>query len=77
MRCCPNTSLNVQTLVILGLWLENKSPCKNVTCAEALARGFASFSTFLGVSKLDAERFKAPMLKKRVKSLLKTTHNSP
>ena len=43
------------TFVILGLWLEDKALGKDEAFAEALARGFARFVTFLGASKLDAK----------------------
>ncbi len=42
------------TFVILGLWLEDEALGKDEAFAEALARGFARFVTFLGASKLDA-----------------------
>jgi uncharacterized protein YcaQ len=43
------------TLVILGLWLEDEALGKDEAFAQALACGFARFVTFLGASKLDAE----------------------
>ena len=54
------------TFVILGLWLENKSLGKNEEFAEALARGFARFVTFLGASKLDAKAIREPLLRRCV-----------
>ena len=42
------------TFVILGLWLEDAALGKDKAFAEALARGFARFVTFLGAGKLDA-----------------------
>jgi uncharacterized protein len=54
------------TFVILGLWLEDKALAKNEALAEALARGFARFVTFLGASKLDAKAIREPLLRKRV-----------
>jgi len=54
------------TFVILGLWLEDKSLGKNEEFAEALARGFARFVTFLGASKLDARAIREPLLRRRV-----------
>jgi hypothetical protein len=54
-----------QTLVILGLWLEDKVLGKDEAFAEALARGFARFITFLGASKLDAKVIREPRLRRR------------
>jgi uncharacterized protein YcaQ len=42
------------TLVILGLWLEDEALGKDEAFADALACGFARFVTFLGANKLDA-----------------------
>ena len=58
------------TFVILGLWLENKALGKNEAFAEALARGFARFVTFLGVSKLDAKAIREPLLRRRASSFI-------
>ena len=54
------------TFVILGLWLENKLLAKDDAFAEALARGFARFVTFLGASKLDAKSIREPLLRRRI-----------
>jgi uncharacterized protein YcaQ len=56
------------TFVILGFWLENKALGKNEAFAEALARGFARFVTFLGASKMDAKAIREPLLRRRVSS---------
>jgi uncharacterized protein YcaQ len=56
------------TFVILGLWLENKALAKDEAFAEALARGFARFVTFLGASKLDAKAIREPLLRRRAKA---------
>jgi len=53
------------TFVILGLWLENKALAKDEAFAEALARGFARFVTFLGASKMDAKAIPEPLLRRR------------
>jgi len=53
------------TFVILGLWLENKALGKNEAFAEALARGFARFVTFLGANRLDAKAIREPLLRRR------------
>jgi uncharacterized protein len=54
------------TFIILGLWLEAKSLSKDEAFAEALARGFARFVTFLGASKLNAQAIREPLLRRRV-----------
>jgi uncharacterized protein len=53
------------TFVILGLWLEDEALGKDEAFAEALARGFARFVTFLGASKLDATAIREPLLRQR------------
>jgi hypothetical protein len=59
------------TFVILGLWLENNALGKDEAFAEALARGFSRFVTFLGASKLDANAILEPLLRKRVNQLMR------
>ena len=54
------------TFIILGLWLEDKALGKDESFAEALARGFARFVTFLGASKLDAKAIHEPLLRRCV-----------
>ena len=58
------------TFVILGLWLENKALGKNEAFAEALARGFARFVTFLGASKMDAKAIREPLLRRRISTFI-------
>ncbi len=53
------------TFVILGLWLEDAALGNDEAFAEALARGFARFVTFLGASKLDATAIREPLLRQR------------
>jgi uncharacterized protein len=54
------------TFVILGLWLEDAALSGDETFAEALARGFARFVTFLGASRLDATAIREPLLRQCV-----------
>jgi uncharacterized protein YcaQ len=58
------------TFVILDLWLEDKALGKNEAFAEALARGFARFVTFLGASKIDAKAIREPLLRRRVSTFI-------
>ncbi len=54
------------TFFILGLWLEDETLGSDELFAEALARGFARFATFLGASQLDASAICEPLLRRRV-----------
>jgi uncharacterized protein YcaQ len=54
------------TFVILGLWLEEETLGQDAAFADALARGFARFRTFLGARTLDAQAIAEPLLRRRV-----------
>ena len=54
------------TFVILGLWLEDETLGTDEAFAEALARGFNRFVTFLGAARLDAEAIGEPLLHRRI-----------
>jgi uncharacterized protein YcaQ len=54
------------TFVILGLWLEDAALGSDEAFAEALARGFARFISFLGAGKLDAAAIREPLLRELV-----------
>lgn len=54
------------TFIILGLWLEDEALGTDEAFAEALARGFARFVTFLGASTLDATAIREPLLRHRI-----------
>ncbi|MGH2538045.1 MAG: winged helix-turn-helix domain-containing protein [Candidatus Promineifilaceae bacterium] len=56
------------TFVILGFWLEEKALGKDEPFAEAVARGFRRFVTFLGASKLDAKAIREPLLRRRARA---------
>jgi len=56
------------TLVILGLWLEDEALGVNEAFAQALARGFARFVRFLGARKLDVTAISAPLLRRSIGS---------
>jgi uncharacterized protein YcaQ len=59
---------STNTFVILGMWLEDEALGTDEAFAEALARGFARFGTFLGASKLDANAIREPLLRRRVEA---------
>ena len=54
------------TYVVLGLWLEDKALGKDEAFAEALARGFARFVSFLGADKIDARAIGETLLRRRI-----------
>jgi uncharacterized protein YcaQ len=55
-----------QTFTILGLWLEDEKLGHDEAFAEALARGFARFLTFLGATTFDATTISEPLLRQRL-----------
>lgn len=57
------------TFVVLGFWPEDKAICKDAAFAEALARGFARFVTFLGADKLDVRAIQPVALRKCVQAI--------
>ena len=57
------------TFVVLGFWLEDAALGQNEAFAEALARGFARFVTFLGAEQIDVAVIEMPLLRKRVAAL--------
>jgi uncharacterized protein len=59
------------TFVILGFWLEDAALGADEAFADALARGFARFVTFLGANKLDAQAIREPLLRRCVESSTK------
>jgi len=56
------------TFVILGMWLEDEALGGDEAFADALARGFARFVTFLGASALDARAICEPLLRRRAEA---------
>lgn len=57
---------STDTFVILGLWLEDQALAKDEAFAQALARGFTRFVTFLGASKLHATAIDQSLLRRRL-----------
>ena len=58
------------TFIILGLWLEDKALGKDEAFAEALARGFARFVTFLGAGQMDVKAIRVPLLRRRASTFI-------
>lgn len=54
------------TFVILGFWLENAVLGQDEAFAQALARGFARFVSFLGAAQIDVAAVETPLLRQRV-----------
>lgn len=54
------------TLVVLGFWLEDATLGTDDDFAEALARGFARFVSFLGAKTLDVSAVEPPTLRRRL-----------
>ena len=57
------------TLVILGLWLEEEALGQDEAFAAALRRGFERFVDFLGVNELDARAIEPPLLNATVQGI--------
>ncbi|HSM58312.1 MAG TPA: crosslink repair DNA glycosylase YcaQ family protein [Candidatus Sulfomarinibacteraceae bacterium] len=57
------------TFAILGFWLEDESLGRDEGFAEALARGFARFVTFLDAVEFNAEAIGEPLLRRRLSAL--------
>jgi uncharacterized protein YcaQ len=56
------------TFVILGFWPEDAALGADETFADALARGFARFVTFLGAARLDATAIREPLLRRCIET---------
>ena len=55
-RFDPKLDRTTGTLVINGLWLEDRALARDAAFGEALARGMARFVRFLGAERVDASR---------------------
>jgi uncharacterized protein YcaQ len=56
--------------ILLGFWLEEEALGQDEAFAEALARGFARFVTFLGASQLDGQAIREPLLRQHLSATL-------
>jgi uncharacterized protein len=54
------------TLILLGLWLEDEALGKDEAFAQALGRGFGRFAAFLGAGKLEVKAIGEPLLREQV-----------
>ena len=60
-----------KTFLVLGFWLEDENLGKDEGFAEALAHGFARFTTFLGADQLDVQAIDEPLLRNRITAFVK------
>jgi uncharacterized protein len=68
-RFDPKLDRSTGTLVINGLWLEDRGLAKDAAFAEALACGMERFLGLLDASRLDVKAVPQPMLRKRIATL--------
>ena len=59
-RFDPKLDRATGTLVINGLWLEDRALARDVAFGEALVRGLARFVAFLGAGRIDATAVLGP-----------------
>lgn len=57
---------NTNTLIVNGLWLEDKKFGKDEHFAEAFAGGMSRFAGFHDAVKIDARKIEPPLLRKRI-----------
>ena len=57
-------------LEIKGFWHEDDAPVKDITFADALAKGLIRLSKFVGAKKVDVDAIKPVGLKKQIKKML-------
>ena len=68
-RFDPKLDRATGTLIINGLWLEDRAFARDEAFADALAGGMARFVRFLGAARLDVTALSQPMLKRRLKGV--------
>ena len=65
-RFDPKLDRSSNTLVINGLWLEDRALARDAAFGEALERGMARFVRFLGAERVDASAVSPPALRRRL-----------
>ena len=68
-RFDPKLDRATGTLVINGLWLEDRALARDGAFADALARGMMRFLGLLGARRVDVSAVSHPMLRKRIKAI--------
>ena len=57
------------TLIVCGIWFEDRKTAANLAFNDALIRGFARFMRFLGATKVDANAVGPRSMQKLLSSL--------
>jgi uncharacterized protein YcaQ len=70
-RLDPRLDRKTMTLEILGFWLEDDAPVKDIAFADALARGLARFARFLEAKKVITQSIRPTSLRSHVQSRLR------
>ena len=65
-RFDPKLDRSSNTLVINGLWLEDRALARDAAFGEALERGMARFVRFLGAERVDATSVSPAALRRRL-----------
>jgi uncharacterized protein YcaQ len=69
-RFDPKLDRGTGTLVINGLWLEDRAFARDEAFAEALAGGMVRFVRLLGAERIDVTSLSQPMLRRRLRGIL-------
>ena len=67
-RFDPKLDRSTNTLVILGLWLEDPALARDTAFADALGRGMARFIRLLGARRIDIAAVSQPTLRKALRT---------
>ncbi len=71
-RFDPKLDRATGTLVINGLWLEDREVARDRGFADALGRGMARFARFLGAGRVDIAAISQPALRKAIRGVTRT-----
>ncbi|MBA3235108.1 MAG: winged helix-turn-helix domain-containing protein [Chloroflexi bacterium] len=71
-RFDPKLDRATGTLVINGLWLEDRQIARDIGFADALGRGMARFARFLGATRIDVAAVPQPALRKAIRGATRT-----
>jgi uncharacterized protein YcaQ len=70
-RLDPKLERGTMTLQINGFWCEDDAPVKDADFASALAKGLRRFAGFVEAKRLNISTIHPPVLRKKVKAVLK------
>jgi uncharacterized protein len=68
-RFDPKLDRSTGTLMVLGLWLEDKASARDAAFADALTAGMRRFMTLLGVGRIDVTAVSQPVLRRSLARL--------